>query len=140
MFNIKTKILLSISLVLFIFFLALAFVNETSEGAVLFLTPSALFGLWAFFSIQDQKQKHSLKQKNVDLARMILNLAIQRNKILSVYEIMAKIKADESEIRSQLEIFQREGIAEMFISKEGQELYRFKILIEDDEKKDILTD
>jgi len=71
---------------------------------------------------------------------MILNLAIQRNKILSVYEIMAKIKADESEIRSQLEIFQREGIAEMFISKEGQELYRFKILIEDDEKKDILTD
>lgn len=100
------------------------------------IAPLLLFNI--ILDLIKQKEEVKAESKEISLSQKIVKLAYSNNKVISVYDIMAKVNEKEEKIRSQLIEFEQKGAAERFISSTGQEMYRFMFSITPEERKDIL--
>jgi len=118
------------------------FYEPGAAAVLLVILPEFLIAPLLLFSIIIDLTKNKEKQKNenieISLARKILKVAYENNKQVSVYDIMIKVNEKEENIRKQLIEFEQKGVAERYITSQGQEMYRFNISISEDERKDIL--
>jgi hypothetical protein len=117
---------------------ASASISDEINYYIFALAPSLILIASAIFDKVRSNETMQNRANTTNLAQRLLYLAMTTDKPISVYEARVRIGAEEDSIRTQLERFRLDGIAEKYINIDGQELYKIKTGTTLREKKDIL--